>query len=287
MNWRGYEDPDWLGFEWSPWLSLDPEAGDLATIPTEPGLYRVRHRDRAGLAYVGETGRSLRGRIRALARGAYAVEMPFRDPHVGAPCMWALRQEHGPAFQVSHCHPEEATEKATRKSMEAALIASYRRVEGESPTGAFSRMIPGYSMSTYRRDGKRGGPLAKSQTEPYAEPGVGPLDWELAAEPTRGDWMGLDWSDPRPLGDISADVPSRAGVYRLFDEDVPDPLVYIGETTNLLSRLRSHRKDRQHELLFSYALPAEVDAKHKRLEMETDLIGAHWQEVGLPPSDQH
>lgn len=85
--------------------------------------------------------------------------MPFRDRHVGAPCMWAIRQGVGDAFEVAFTTPEAAEDKAPRKSMEAELIASYRRAEGESPTGAFSRIIPGYRMSSYSRDDERGNRL--------------------------------------------------------------------------------------------------------------------------------
>lgn len=36
----------------------------------EPGIYRIRHLVRDGLTYIGQTGRSLRGRLHALA-GCY------------------------------------------------------------------------------------------------------------------------------------------------------------------------------------------------------------------------
>lgn len=195
MNWETYECGGWLGFEWSDWVPLDPDKGALVDLPTDPGLYRIRHLEREGLKYIGETGRSLRGRVRALTRGAYADEMPYRDPHVGAPCMWAIHQEAGPEFEVSHTTPDEATHKATRKSMEAALIATYRRAEGESPTGAFSRIIPGYAMSSYRKGDERGGPLGPDETEPYAEPGIPPLEWQNHEDPVAADWIGL--SGPR------------------------------------------------------------------------------------------
>lgn len=222
-----------------------------------------------------------------LARGAYADEMPYRDPHVGSPCMWAIRKQDGPAFEVSYITPAEATDKATRKSIEAALIASYRRAEGESPTGAFSRIIPGYRMSTYSKKGERGGPLPPDESEPYAEPGIPPLEWESAREPTAADWMGLDWSPSQQLTDVSTDVPTADGVYRIWDPEDPLPLEYIGESANLRSRLRTHSQNRSGDLVFSYAAPSIIDAKHRRLEAETDLIGAHWLATRESPRDQH
>lgn len=287
MNWPGYEEPDWLGLKWSDWISLDPDQEELAEIPTDEGLYRIRHQTRNGLEYIGETGRSVRGRVRALARGAFADEMPFRDPHVGAPCMWAIRQENGDAFEVAYTTPKGAEDKATRKSMEAALIASYRRAEGESPTGAFSRIIPGYSMSSYSRDDERGRPLKDGETEPYSKSGIPPLEWQSYENPVVSDWMGLNWSEPKSLYEVSADIPASDGVYRIWDPVAPKPLEYIGESANLRSRLRTHGRERDDALHYTYAAPSYIDAKHERLEAETDLIGAHWLAVGEPPIDQH
>lgn len=287
MNWRRFHDRDWLGFNWSRWMSLNPANGELSEIATDEGLYRVRHGERDELTYIGETGRSIRGRVRSLSRGAYADEMPFRDPHVAAPCHWAIHQEDGPEFQVSYITPEEATDKATRKSLESALIASYRRAAGNSPTAAFSRIIPGYRMSTYRRKSERGGLLERGETEAYAEPGISPLDWDVHDDPRSTDWMGLNWSQSQDLSKVSTEIPSADGVYRIWDPDSPLPLEYIGESANLRSRLRTHSSNRHGDLCFSYAAPDFLEAKHKRLEAETDLIGAHWLTVQRPPRDQH
>lgn len=287
MDWSGYENRDWLGFEWSKWLSLSPEDKELSEIPTNEGLYRVRHVEREGLEYIGETGRNVHRRVMALARGAYADEMPYRDPHVGAPCMWAVRQEDGPTFEVSYITPDEATDKATRKSIEAALIASYRRTVGKSPTGAFSRIIPGYKMSSYSKNEDRGGPLPEGESESYAEPGIPPLEWQSYEEPIAVDWMGLDWSEPLELAKVSTTVPAADGVYRIWDSTSQYLLTYIGESANLRSRLKTHKRNRRNELVFSYSAPDGIDTKHKRLEAETDLIGAHWLAIGKPPMDQY
>jgi hypothetical protein len=37
------------------------------------------------LAYIGQTGRSLRQRVCALVHGTLADAMPFNDPHTAAP----------------------------------------------------------------------------------------------------------------------------------------------------------------------------------------------------------
>jgi len=46
MNVTDFEADDWLGLSWQPWRSLNPPDGDLGEITQQPGLYRVRHRER-------------------------------------------------------------------------------------------------------------------------------------------------------------------------------------------------------------------------------------------------
>ncbi|GAA4978925.1 GIY-YIG nuclease family protein [Actinoplanes utahensis] len=277
---------DWRGVDWTPWVSLNPDDGALSQFPTDEGIYRIRHRGRAGLTYIGETGRSVRGRVRSLARGAYADEMPYRDPHTAAPCLWAIRQEDGPAFEVSISAPPLAEDKQSRKAFEDALIALYRRDAGESPTANFGRIIPGYKQSTYSRDSIRGGPLSDGETESNAELGVGPLPWTDRGDLDGPSWMGLDWTTPCPLQDAGSDLPTTAGLYRIWKSGSAPPLEYIGQTANLRSRLYRHRRNRDGELEFSYTRLQEHDAQHKREEVETELIGAHWLETGESPTDQ-
>lgn len=100
-----------MGLEWSQWLSLDRSDGDLSTISSEPGLYRVRHQERDGLEYIEETGRSTRGRVGALARGVYDKKMPYRNPHTAAPCLWAVRDRYGPALEISYVQLSETSSK--------------------------------------------------------------------------------------------------------------------------------------------------------------------------------
>jgi len=278
---------DWLDLDWSPWHDLDPEAGDLTTLPSDEGLYRVRHPAFDHLVYVGETGRSIRGRVRALARGTYATEMPYRDPHTAAPCLWAITDRDGPDFEVSVTTPARATDKHHRKGLEATLIATHRRAHETSPVANFARMIPGYEQSSYNKDGITGGPLPDDETEPNAEPGVGPLDWTEWTKPTHERWMGLDWSEPAPLADAYQQIPTEPGVYRIWEEATPRPLEYVGESKTLRNRLYRHRRNRDDSLLFSFAtLATEYEADHKREEVETDLLGAHYRACNVAPRDQ-
>lgn len=286
MNKTSLYSDNWLDLEWSEWLSLDPKAGDLSTISTAPGLYRVRHLERDGLEYIGETGRSTRERIRALARGIYDDEMPYRDPHTAAPCLWAVRDRYGPAFEFSYAVPPKAEDDQMRKAIEAALIALARREMGESPTANFGRMIPGYKQSSYSKDGIIGGPLSEEETEPNAEDGLGPVPWENLERVTAPNWVGLHWTEPYYLENrLEPELPD-AGVYRIWYENDSPPLAYIGETTAFTGRLRRHEKTFGGHAIFSVACPGELAEKHKRTEIEVDLIGAHFLATSQPPIAQ-
>lgn len=131
---------DWFGLDWSEWKPLDVDS--FAEIPKAPDLYRVRHRreSRPFLEYIGESG-DTRRRVQSLARGIYADEMPYRDPHTAALCLWAVRDAVGPALEFSHVTPHKAADDQHRKGSEAALIALHRRETNQSLTGNFGRIM--------------------------------------------------------------------------------------------------------------------------------------------------
>lgn len=286
MNESNYYATNWLGVDWSDWGTLHPNEDHLSNFSIGPGLYRVRHPRRFGLEYIGETGRSLRGRVRALARGAFADEMPYRDPHTAAPCLWAIQQEYADQLEVSVTVPSFAKEKQVRKAFEDALIAVYRWEAGESPTANFGRIIDGYKQSSYRSGGTRGGVLAPGETESNTETGIDPLDWHRSEDVVSEGWMGLSWSSPQALDDADSSIPKADGLYRIWQKGAAPPLDYIGQSSNLRSRLYSHRRSRDGELLFSYTTLDKHDAQHKREEVETELIGAHWLAVEQSPQSQ-
>lgn len=286
MNVSDYEASDWLGLEWSPWGSLGPGDRFISKLSTAEGLYRVRHENLEELVYIGETGRSIRGRVRALASGIFKGEMPYRDPHTASPCLWAIVDRYGPKLEISVATPPEAQDKQQRKAMEDALIALHRREQGESPTANFTRIIPGYKQSSYRKGGAVGGPLQEDEEEPHTEPGIEPPSWETPAQLTSESWMGLDWTSPEPLSEAYG-LPSAAGLYRLWNPESVPPLEYVGETADLKSRLYSHRRNRAAHLRFSFVRFPELDARHKREEVESDLLGAHWLACQESPRDQY
>ncbi|MFC6954888.1 GIY-YIG nuclease family protein [Halorubellus litoreus] len=280
----GVYDEDWLDLEWSPWVSLEPEDEALGIFSTDPGLYRVRHPAYDGLIYIGETGRSLRGRLRALIRGVFDDQMPYSDPHTASPSLWAIADRHGRGFEVSGTTTEHAADKHQRKAIEEALIARHRRDTNTNLIGNFGRMPPGYTKSRSRSTGDRGTKSPDADRD-YTT-GVDPLPWTNATDVLAPDWMGLDWSNPRPLSDVTDTVPPAPGLYRIWNPNTAPPLEYIGQSVTLKNRLTTHRRNRDPTLHFSYTPRPENNEKFQLSQTESELIGAHWLATTHPPTDQ-
>jgi hypothetical protein len=63
-------------------------------------------------------------------------------------------------------------------------------------------------------------------------------------------------------------------------------VAYIGESSNISSGLYNHEQTFGKDALFAYAERGDLDASHKREEIETDLIGAYYLRVGEAPLAQ-
>lgn len=143
------------GRGWSEWFPLR-SAVPAALLPEVAGLYRVRESGSDQLVYVGQTGRGLRSRLAALSRGASHAEMPFRDPHAAAPALWALLDRNPRATLEASVVPGP-DDGPTRRGWEDLCIGRYRQIHKQSPAFNFARMPRGYSASSYRAGGRRGG----------------------------------------------------------------------------------------------------------------------------------
>lgn len=283
QNKEDFDSDEWLGLNWSEWRILNAETSELGNIPTTPGIYRVRYPNLSGLEYIGETGNSLRQRIRHLAQGTRADEMPFRDPHTAAPCLWAILDKHGGKLEFSFCNPEITRSERDRKGLEASLIALHRKIEGESPTANFGRIIKGYKQSSYRKDGFIGG-KDESQDEEWQS--LPSLDWSSSKNVASIDWMGLDWSEPMKLENrLEQDFP-ESGLYRIWFPHASPPLAYIGQTSDFKNRLRKHQKTFGDKAKFSVTGLKKAANHSKRLEVEEELIGMHFLEENAAPKGQ-
>ena len=278
---------DWLNLDWAEWKPLDTDS--FSEVPKEAGLYRVRQQSesRDHLEYIGESG-DTRRRIQSLARGVYAEEMPYRDPHTAAPCLWAVRDDVGSALEVSHNTPSKAEDDQHRKGIEAALIALHRRETNRSPTANFGRIIDGYKQSSYSQSDPayRGGLLESDEEEPNTASGVEPPDWQNRKEPLARNWMSLNWSKPYRLKERLDANPPDTGIYRIWYEEQDSTLAYIGESSDISSRLYSHEQTFGEDAFFSYAERSDLDASHKRKEIEADCIGSYYIAVGEAPLAQ-
>ena len=189
---------------------------------------------------------------------------------------------------MSHTTPSKASDEQHRKGLEAALIALHRRETDRSPTANFGRIIDGYKQSSYSYNdpSHKGGPLEPGEEEPIAVSGIKPPDWQNWQEPLAQDWMSLEWTESYRLDErLNADPPDT-GVYRIWYEGSGSPLAYIGESSNISSRLYSHEQTYGEDALFAYAERTGIDASDKREEIETDLLGAYYLEVGEAPLAQ-
>ena len=280
---------------WTESIALHQQS-HLCELPTTAGLYRVQAVDDPLLAYVGQTGRSLRERVSAL-RGAFSTEMPYRDPHTAAPALWAWLATEPAELTVSVCPVDGAT--PWRKALEAVAIANHRQQHGRSPRWNFGRMPPGYRMSSANNTklvtaGKRHRGAATTQLLPAHAPGIapqGPLDPDVQSDR----WGGHKWSPWHPLNDLALSAPELGnGLYRIRGRT--ERLVYIGEG-NVRDRLLTHAgkllQDSPQGTALAAAAPLDYSVvlnrdwrPHQRLELETDLIAAHTIAFTAPPVAQ-
>ena len=156
-----YFEADWCSLNWTSWISFAAPQTKWKLIPAETGLYRVRPRRTSIIAYIGETGRQLRGRLSSLRRGTLASSMPFNDTHTAAPNLWAWRKEQHWNYECSAAVFRRS--KAERKALECYLLCKYRLERGESTTCNYGRFHKNYKKSSNRSRKSRGFRLSEPQ----------------------------------------------------------------------------------------------------------------------------
>jgi hypothetical protein len=128
--------------------------------------------------------------------------------------------------------------------------------------------------------------LASGEDEPNSAGGAQPPDWQNWREPLARDWMNLNWSEPYRLAERLNTDPPNTGIYRIWYEGQESTVAYIGESGNISSRLYNHEQTFGEKALFAYAERSDLNASHKREEIETDLIGTYYLEFGEAPLAQ-
>ena len=246
-----------------------------------------------GLDYIGQTGRSLRGRLGQLS-GVYHAQMPYRDPHTAAPALWALRHRDGCDFEAAVIEVPGTVPE--RKALEATAITLYRLEAGRSPAASFGRMPAGYQISSgnnarlaaaARR--YRGGPDPAAPAGPASVPVSG----IPGPDPASADWMNWAWSPWAPISRACGSA-AGTGLYRVRSS-CHAGLVYVGQGAIAL-RLRAHaakalRAGHRQGPYFSGTIEASWIALPglapvSLLEYENDLIAAHVLATRHPPAAQ-
>ncbi len=265
---------NWCEFKWTPWVAFS----DISkVIPASPGFYRVKPVDHQYLVYIGQTG-DVRRRTNTLRRESNREIMPFRDPHTGAPCLWAWKDSKGLQFECSAA-PSNVT-NIERLAIEHYLFWQYRIEYGESPLCSFGRFHENYKISVRKRN-IIGGRLAESQINPAGRHSQAPLI--LNGSYRDQDWMGLDWSEPKLFTNQEIQsLDNQPGVYKIFTEN---ELLYIGETIKFKNRFSNHiRKDWSFPVVyFSYSIQLPNIASHQLKELENDLIAGYYEQTKTPP----
>jgi hypothetical protein len=257
---------------WTPWQPLE-KSWLGSRLPTHPGLYRIRlvEEENGRMAYIGQSGRSLKERIAAL-RSIYSDRMPYKAPHTAGPALWAWRQviPHAP-LEVSVA-PLPELPLVLRLGLECLALARYRQHGHGSPLCQFGRMPTGYAPSSGNDArlvvaGKRIRGGATSLQLDCHLPGIAPAG-PLTGDPHARDWCGHQWSPWIPLRTLRP--VGEEGLYRLCIPDL-DPLVFLGQG-KLAERLKHLPLAEQ--VACSWVSNSRWSV-HQRLELVTDMIGAH------------
>jgi len=258
------QSESWSNLSWSEWTRLNGDNSDLSDFPTTSGLYRVKHENREGLEYLGQTGRKLRERVRALANQTHKEEQPGNAPRTAAPHLWKLKQEIGEGFQVSIANPNIVRSEIDRYGLEYLLVALHIQSTGTAPTVNLDREHILKSLE------KR----ASIHTM------LNHVDYSKQGNVLGQEWMDLDWRQPDRLSN-RLDVKPGTAVYKIWFENQSPPLAYIGQAKNIKQRLYKHEKKFGGEAKFSVA-----HVEDSRKVIEALLIGKHYQVENTLPKGQ-
>ena len=266
---------NWCDLEWSPWINFE----DISKlIPASSGFYRVKPINHQYLVYIGQTG-NLKRRTTTLKRESNKKAMPFRDPHTGAPCLWAWKDAEDLQFECSFTLSDIS--QIERKSVEHLLFWRYRLEYGESPLCSFGRFHKNYKISSNSAKKEHGCKLEEGQINPSGRNSQTPLF--LNGFYQDNDWMELNWSKPKLFNKSEVkNLGNQPGIYKIFTDS---ELLYIGETKNFRNRFSDHiKKDWSFlDIYFSISQQGNDIAPHQLKELENDLIGGfYWQTKKSP-----
>jgi hypothetical protein len=265
-------NPNWCGLSWSDWISFDSPVADFKAFETGPGLYRVRPVGKDVLMYIGQTRRDLRERIRALVVNTKKEEMPWNDPHICAPCLWAWADFEGWKFEISGVSLDLPGRQI--QGLEASLFWQYRTEKNATMPCNFGKFHPDYIRPKGTKSGIKGGRLPHGKKNPKG--GECSKVLPLHGAPTDSDWMKLKWEEPLPISELKI-IRNNPCVYKIW-KNGEERLYYIGQSLTAKNRLRNHSKKSfvDGDTVFSVCYLPNKTLDFQLKEIEFDLIGAYY-----------
>ena len=270
----------WCKLRWTKWVRFSD--GEFGALPDQAGFYRVRPIGMKRLMYIGQTGSSLRDRLRTLARETHREKMPFNDPHTAAPNLWAWKDASALEYECAAA-PTRLPHRV-RLAKECYLLWQYRLIRGESPLCSLGRFHPRYKKSRGRSSRVRGKKLPRGNRNPAGGHSAPPL--QSRGSPADSNWMGLIWKEDR--SQRGQELPQN-GLYKILSND--GRLLYVGKSNgHLLSRARSHKRTKRlpSNVKIWVSAPKVLTVKkplgHHFLELENDLIASYYaRHKNAPP----
>jgi len=267
-----YLSENWCGLPWSSWIPFSATSARFDSIPSEPGLYRIRAAKNNFLMYIGQTGLPLRQCLNEIRQNSLKSRMPNDEPHPIAPALWAWKDAKNYTYECS-VTPSAGSE-VERKGVRSYLLYRYRQYRHESPFCNFGRFHRKYQRSSGQKDGSTGGKLGdKDPLNPAGGSSASPLP--ATGKPGNPDWMGLSWSQQRDLKPHQVGiVPPQQCYYLIFDTGTHEVL-YIGQSENCAETLfrLSKRSLEGNERQFSFYCDKKQLPAHNRKELVNDLLG--------------
>jgi len=286
------QSPTWMGLDWSRWFDLRDGKTLREELPRRPGLYRVRHTELPGLMYVGESGSEggVRQRVGlGLSVGLNESDQQTRDRHGAARPLRQITEVAGGKMEVSVTTPPISSNQRHRRAIEATLVAICRREISWTPMVQLNREPAEHVSDLHGELNRELRDIAERSS--YTVP-----SWQPWRDVTAPNWLGLNWTESRPL--FERDMIDSTGVhaFRLWREDQTgerwgQTVQEIGTTGSISSRLFKLQNEYGDDMRFSVvaldALSTNTQRRsHELREVRYDLIGAHYLATGTPPEAQ-
>ncbi|CDK39116.1 putative uncharacterized protein [Halorubrum sp. AJ67] len=279
----------WMGLDWSRWFDLRDRETLRRELPRRPGLYRVRHSELPGLMYIGESGAEggVRQRVAlGLSAGVNESDRQTGDKHGAARPLRQITDIVGGKMEVSVTTPPISSNRRHRRAIESTLVAISRREVGWTPMVQLNREPAEHVTGSYGALDQELKDIAERSS--YTVP-----TWQPWRDVTAPHWLGLDWTEARPLS--KRDVVNSSGVhaFRLWREDETEArwdrtIQEMGTTGSISSRLFTLQNEYGEDVRFSVVdldgLSSNTQRRSRELnEVRHDLTGAHYLATGVPP----